>query len=93
VLFRRDVKEHPPKRYPGRWIWFHGPAEEELYHLEDDPAERHNLAAERPEVVRRLREELSRRFGGEAMIAAGDDAGEEIDEETEERLRALGYIQ
>jgi len=93
VLFRRDVKENAPKNYPGRWVWFHGPAEEELYHLENDPAERHNVADEHPEVVRRLREELQRRFGEEAMVAAGGDDAEEIDEETEERLRALGYIQ
>jgi len=40
----------------GDWklIRFHGAKGTELYHLGDDPGERKNLAAERPEVVARL---------------------------------------
>jgi tetratricopeptide (TPR) repeat protein len=60
----------------------------ELYDLAEDPAERHNLAASRPQE----RERLSVRLG---QLRAGDvGAGARVEEEqaTLERLRALGYV-
>lgn len=93
VLFNRDaVGEEVPDQYPGRWIWDNGPAAEELYHLENDPGEQHNLAAELPEVAQRMRQELERRFGAAAVLASGTAKDEKMDKDTEERLRALGYI-
>jgi len=92
VLFNREALAEAPARFPGRWIWNHGPGVEELYNLEEDPGEQHNLAAERPEVARSMRQELEQRFGVAAVTAEGSDKDQKIDRDTEERLRALGYI-
>ncbi len=69
------------------------PESVELFDLTHDPAEGHNLAAERPEAVARLRQaiaawksenaRLHKLFGG---------ATEKLDPETEKRLKALGYL-
>jgi len=69
-------------------------AELELYDLRDDPDETRDLAAERPDVVRRLappleawaREAVSRARAPGARSSEGD-------EETLRRLRALGYVE
>jgi arylsulfatase A-like enzyme len=58
-----------------------------LFDLERDPAESENLAAARPEIVERLGAALERRVprrSGEAPV--------ELDAETREELRALGYL-
>jgi arylsulfatase A-like enzyme len=68
-----------------------GDGAEELYDLGADPYERRNLAEDRPEDLARMRlalEELLR-----ARAAEGPIPGQEIDEETREALRALGYVQ
>lgn len=58
----------------------------QLYDLATDPLERVNLADRRPDLVRRL-VELDERLGrGQALRA------EPLDEESRERLRALGYV-
>lgn len=98
VIFKRDADGgEMPRRYPGQWIWESGPMEEELYHLGNDPGERCNLVAEQPGVAARMREEMERRFGKAAIRSAGGPAGggkaEKMDQDTEERLRALGYIE
>jgi arylsulfatase A-like enzyme len=68
-----------------------GDGVEELYDLEADPWERHNLAAERPEDAARLRAAM------EGLLARSSSTEEitepELDPETEEALRALGYVQ
>ena len=69
---------------------------QELYHLGDDPGEQHNLAAQLPGVAARMRRELERRFGEAADGTGGSSPsaeGKKMDRDTEERLRALGYIE
>lgn len=94
VLFNRETTGgEAPSTYPGSWIWKSGPAAEELYHLEDDPGERHNLVAELPELAARMREELEQLRGLDRAPSAGKGKKEEMDQDTKERLRALGYIE
>ncbi len=78
--------------YQGPWKYIHSSdGGSELYDLEADPMETTNLATSRPEVVESLRLWL------EQQLAATPDVGGgslplEVDEETRERLKALGYI-
>lgn len=62
-----------------------------LFDLRDDPGERHDLAASRPETVAEMRALLEREL---APISAADERreGTVYDEETERQLRALGYL-
>lgn len=80
--------------WPWKLILDHGkPAE--LYHLDDDPRERTSVLAERPEVVARLAAlDDSLRVDGAARLieTAGERARVRLDPETEQKLRALGYI-
>lgn len=59
----------------------------ELYDLENDPAERENLVAQRPETARVLRAALERVGGGEGAMSVGA-----LDREALEKLAALGYL-
>lgn len=64
---------------------------EELYDLEDDPQETRDLAAERPELVERLRKlwkTLAESRGSDLRAARAP-----VDAQTEELLRSLGYTQ
>ena len=63
---------------------------EALFDLEDDPAERRNLIHEQPELARRLAERLEA-FSG-ASVKRGPEQVKALDAETEEHLRALGYL-
>ncbi len=58
-----------------------------LYDLREDPEERHNLVDEEPELASTLAELFSRTEPAQL----GEEM--EIDEETLEKLRALGYIE
>jgi len=60
-----------------------------LYDLNDDPAERADVAATRPEIAAALQASLDAWAAG----AAGPEAAFEDDPETIERLRALGYLE
>jgi arylsulfatase A-like enzyme/Tfp pilus assembly protein PilF len=64
--------------------------EPELYNLAEDPREQRNLAAEEPERVRRMTDELQR---GLQRLAPGGDRAQTnpVTVEQEERLRSLGY--
>jgi arylsulfatase A-like enzyme/Tfp pilus assembly protein PilF len=62
----------------------------ELYDLGADPDERHNVASEQPERVRRMLDDLQR--GLQRMTPNGDTAQPKaVSAEQEERLRSLGY--
>jgi arylsulfatase A-like enzyme len=76
---------------------------EELYNREEDPHELHDLTAERPEVVRELRERLDRKMAeldakreAEISHSSGEKAEVSLSDEEEEllkkRLKDLGYM-
>jgi choline-sulfatase len=77
-------------RWPYKLIVEAGDREPRLYDLSADPAERMNLSGQRPQVMAVLGGELERRFqldAGRAPAASAD-----LDAETLEKLRALGYM-
>ena len=76
--------------FVGPWKYIHGPRPE-LFHLEDDPRELHDLVGERPEERQRLEAALVD-FLAEHASAAATDAAYEASEETKRRLAALGYL-
>jgi arylsulfatase A-like enzyme len=62
-----------------------------LFDLAEDPGERSDLSASRPEDAARLQEVLRRWHQGQRTSYAVDD-GSELDAETLARLRKLGYV-
>lgn len=70
------------------------PESAELFDLGRDPGERHDLAAEEPQRVARLREEILAWERGNAKLRrpGGKARQGTIDAETEKKLRALGYL-
>jgi len=70
----------------GRWKYIRT-TEPELYDLEADPGETHNLIGDRPDVVARLSaelDELSREQGSATEV--------ELDDAAREALESLGYV-
>ena len=66
----------------------------ELFDRRVDPREENDLSEERPEVVETFRAAMDLHFGPERRWIAREDAeAVPIDDETAERLRALGYIE
>ena len=61
-----------------------------LYDLADDPGEEHDLAATRPDEVRRIDALLDRKLA--ALPLAPRSAGA-VDPRLRETLRALGYAE
>lgn len=76
----------------GPWKLIHGPDGMALYHLLDDPRETTDVSRQHPDVVARLGAELDafRARGFPAGLAQTDV---ELDPETLETLRSLGYVQ
>ncbi|HLF25779.1 MAG TPA: sulfatase [Anaerolineae bacterium] len=74
-----------------KYIWS-STGQHELYDLRLDPAEEHNLSAERPEIARDLDWRLADWRGSFETAQPLEDAPE-FDEEVVERLRALGYLE
>ena len=64
---------------------------EELYDLVEDPGETVNLIGERPEIEERLRRLLGQTLAGDPAMAGGEEE-QELDDETLEELKALGYV-
>jgi arylsulfatase A-like enzyme len=79
---------HNTKRPAGRPVY-------ELYNHGKDPLDKVDLAAEQPEVVKRLANELEawRRMAEVARLPPDSKSKEGLGKEELERLRALGYIQ
>ena len=63
----------------------------ELYDRREDPRERANVAARRPELVEALTAEILA-WRRRDVRAGGPDAPQTIDPSTAEELRALGYV-
>jgi len=94
-----------PGKYPRQQIVVHSASHKyiwnddrpaELYDLVTDPSEMHNLLPqnEQPPVLAELRQALEVwRSGLEVFPPRIVDASDEIDSETLDRLRALGYIE
>jgi arylsulfatase A-like enzyme len=62
----------------------------QLYDLEADPGEQTNLAASHPDIVARLRADMSQTLTlAERAAVSGQEA--DLDPEFRERLRQLGY--
>ncbi|MEM9557358.1 MAG: sulfatase [Acidobacteriota bacterium] len=68
------------------------PLHEMLYDLETDPREQVDLSTSDIELRDRMRRRLVRFFTEEATPVGEDAASIEMDEELEEQLRSLGYI-
>ncbi|MEZ5330851.1 MAG: sulfatase-like hydrolase/transferase [Thermoanaerobaculia bacterium] len=70
------------------WKYIHGPRPE-LYHLDEDPQELHDLAAADPERATAMRETLA------AFVerhATASSVASPVDEDTRAQLQALGYL-
>jgi arylsulfatase A-like enzyme/Tfp pilus assembly protein PilF len=65
---------------------------EELYHLRNDPREEKNILKEKPEIVQQLRQELRKTIKSHTSPVSSYVFKTKIDEETREKLMALGYV-
>jgi arylsulfatase A-like enzyme len=65
---------------------------EELYDLHADPAERQDLARQRPALVAQLRSELERLERSTRAASREFTPGVEVSREKAQQLRALGYV-
>lgn len=75
--------------FDGPLKYIHGPRQE-LYDVDADPHERHDLLPERPEDGERLRRMLEHFIARNAV--AGVSSMEAIDDEVRARLESLGYL-
>jgi predicted subunit of tRNA(5-methylaminomethyl-2-thiouridylate) methyltransferase len=64
-----------------------------LFNLEQDPAERHNLADSHTEVRELLREELASLRDRITPVTPGTGDTKTLDAEQIRRLKDLGYLQ
>ncbi len=65
----------------------------ELYDLSADPDELENLLLKRPELTRRLRDDLQVFLNANPRYESSESGPPPLDEAEKERLRALGYIE
>ena len=66
--------------------------EPELYDVQADPGEQHNLVAERPGVAAALKQRLEELVLRYAPPAAAQGSGPALSQDAASRLRALGYL-
>lgn len=74
------------------WNYIQRPDEEELYSLEADPEESNNVVGEHPDVASDLRFRIARH---RKLVRRTDEKieAEEMDDQVENRLKRLGYLQ
>jgi len=83
--------------HPWKLVWSPGLRKARLFHLERDPGERHDLAAEQPQRVAEMKARLHQRATrnaarrGESGRAAREAAGP-VPDEVRGALEALGYL-
>jgi arylsulfatase A-like enzyme len=73
----------------GRWKYLRTGGEEVLYDLVEDPAERQDVAADHPDVLRRLRRATREWLRDHPLQRVESEA---INPELREQLEALGYL-
>ena len=78
----------------GSWkgIWNHDVKSFELYDLATDPNEKTDLSNENPELTRRLQDQAKDWLQACRENAYQTEEAGELDDETREQLRALGYV-
>jgi arylsulfatase A-like enzyme len=64
----------------------------ELYHLDDDPAEKNDLSEQLPERVASMQNKLKKHISQLDFAQPNAEATEEFDTRVRERLVALGYL-
>ena len=85
--YLRNVTQQKIEHDGYRLLWSAYGDTYELYDVESDPGEQHNLAAERPEIVERLKPLLKKSVSSWHFPAPYEPSPEEL-----EQLRSLGYI-
>ena len=96
VLISEGLLYGPDQKAIVRWPWklvlrAEG-GQTELFDLSSDPGERHDLAAERPEVLADLLAEPAAQIPAGEPRRSGTRAAE-LDERTRGQLRSLGYLE
>ncbi len=76
--------------FEGDLKYIHGPRPE-LFDLQADPGELHNLVPSQPQQHQRMEAALAAFIARNAQ-ATSSDAAQEVDPETRQRLLALGYV-
>ena len=69
-------------------------AEWELYNHAEDPINHHDVAADHPEIVERLKDALAERlrYAEARKLPSDEDAAADMSPEEIQRLRSLGYM-
>ncbi len=78
--------------YDGDWKYIHGPRPE-LFRIVDDPGELDDRIAAEPDIAASMRERLAAFVERHAMREGEGGSVVTVDDETRQRLEALGYLQ
>jgi hypothetical protein len=96
--FKLLLNEEYPKDSSRRMFWTYNPppfplSRRELYDIKNDFRETRNIAESNPDIMRILMESVDPYRQAAKDISLQTFRGQKaLDKETEERLRALGYI-
>ena len=96
LRIRSDPRDRQVGWRTAEWKYIYAPQNprlpEELYHLSEDPRERHNLASRRPEVAAALRGRIESLQQGPLAPSPGLVMTEAERALLEKRLTDLGYM-